>query len=72
MLPLTFGAIPQLTLFHVFSPGDSISTNGDKLLSFSVLLLSDQPTEPALHVRSSELPVAEQQHRLRRVSRVLI
>lgn len=64
LISITFHAIPSLTSFCFFSPGDSISTNGHQLLSFSVLLLSNQSTEPALHVRSSELPVAEQQHRL--------
>lgn len=45
-----FPCSPQLISFCFFSPGDSISPNGDQLLSFSVLLLSNQPTEPALHV----------------------
>lgn len=55
---------PQLTSFCFVPPGDPISADGHQLLPFSVLLLSNQPAEPALHVRSSQLPVAEQQHRL--------
>lgn len=31
-------------------PGDSIPPNGDQLLSFPVLLLPYQPTEPAFYV----------------------
>ena len=50
--------------FCFFSLGDSIPPDGDQLLSFPVLLLSYQPTEPALHVWPSELPATEQWHRL--------
>lgn len=58
----------QNVSFHFFSSGDSIPPNGDQLLSFPVLLLSHQPTEPALHVWPSELPATEQRHRLGLVS----
>ncbi len=40
----------QNVSFDFFSTGNSIPPNGDQLLSFPVLLLSYQSTEPALHV----------------------
>lgn len=54
----------EKNVFWFFCPGDSIPPNGDQLLSFPVLLLPYQPTEPAFYVWPSELPVTEQWHRL--------
>lgn len=58
----------QNVSFCLFYLGDSIPSSGDQLLSFSLLLLSYQPTEPALHVWPSELPATEQWHWLRSVT----
>lgn len=40
----------QNVSLYLFYLGDSIPSSGDQLLSFPVLLLSYQQTEPALHV----------------------
>ena len=58
------GGEQRLTLDAVFprSVGDPVPPDGDQLLSLPVLLLQDQPSEPALHVRPPQLPAAEQRH----------
>ena len=60
----TLGAEQRLTLNPVFphSVGDPVPPDGDQLLSLPMLLLQDQPSEPALHVRPPQLPAAEQRH----------